>query len=216
METDTDTIEIPQMATRNERLRWAVETYGPDGGTPRAFQRAVRTRMTSVTCSFHAVVGYLEKGRIIPDKFLDAAAGVLGPCTAEWLKDGGEMPDGSGVVAGHIPPKNTAPAGPMLTEATVEEAQAAGSQDEARIPDPFAMIRAGVEAATRAPLEQALKDLDPKYPRRGQSVRNWQILYDVVSGRTVDAVAADVGLSAVRVQAIVEEYSALVVKAVGG
>jgi hypothetical protein len=168
------------------------------------------------------VRGYLERERFISDAFCEVAARVLGPVTAEWLKTG----EGEPAKPDAAPPLPTAPpttikAG-VLTEDDDEPAPKAGPPaPNAPVPqpaatdDPWLDIRTAVLGATREPSEVALKDLDPKYPRRGLSERNWRILFDVVSGTSAAAAATEVKLSEARVSQICEEYAALVRKVTG-
>lgn len=136
--------------------------------------------------SYYALMGYLYEDRPIPDSYIDAAAGVLG-VSAEDLRGPGHAP--------------------------ASIAQGAGGGEEA---DLFGDIRGIVERAGADPPEDALVSLDPKYPRKGLSVRNWRILYAcVVEEKTPAEVAKDTGLSAARITAIRDEYAGLVRRAMG-
>ena len=93
-ETGTDANEEPtdatprvdhDLETQRGRLCAAIEQHGPGQRTVREFHRAVRAHIRGVTGSYHAVAGYVEGARPIPDKFLEAAAKVLGPVTSSWL-----------------------------------------------------------------------------------------------------------------------------------
>lgn len=201
----------------NERLAWAIENHGPGDRTARAFQRVLRKRLTSkIVGSFYAITGYLEGTRQIPPSFFVAAAAVLRPVSAEWMETGegprlleaGQDPDAvlRSQAGEDVGSHDEVP----TTRAEALAAQEPASSAPPTADDPYADIRPVVVKAGPTPPADGLEILDPSYPRRGQSQRNWGILHAVVTGTPEAQVAEDVDLSEARVKAICEEYAELV------
>lgn len=181
--------------TANERLAWAVGEFGPEGpdGKPRAFWRAMRPHSARVAGSWHAVSGYLERGRPVPPLFLERAAPVLGVSEAWLVRGEGE------------PGKGTAP--PSADASTPK----APPNPEPEGDDAHEDIRGTVLRAGPDPSDATLGELDPKFPRNGLTRRNWGILYAAVAGgQSAEEIAGDLKLSAARIEAIVREYAGLV------
>lgn len=177
-----------------DRLREAVEKYP---GGPRAFQRQVR-HIGRIAGSWYAVQRYLTGERPIPGSFVVAAAGVL------------KVPVESLTGETRRTIKDSHATG------TVSREEARGAAQAASGPDPFADIRTVVTNAGATPPEDALRVLDPRYPRDGLTLRNWGILHaSVAEGKGPKEIAAEIGLSAARIAAIRDEYAALVRDAAG-
>ena len=198
----------------NERLRWAIENHGPGDRTPRAFQRAIRGLVGKTPSSYHAVTRYLEGGRLIPEALCVAASKVTG-VSVEWLAHGTgpQMAEDAPAPLPDLSRQTIHGTLEIVEEYDFDEAvdeilAAAEPEQEAPAESPYADIYAVVMAAGEQPSSDHLEILDPKYPRNGLTVRDWSILYGIVSGaESVEQAAERVELSEARVRAICDEQA---------